>query len=65
VDVFADAVTLGVFEDLENYVREPRDGGVFINATHERIGKNDVEVEIEARQLKLQKEGHVQLKDEL
>jgi hypothetical protein len=47
----------GVFEDLDNYVREPTDGGVVATLAHKNLGKNDVEITMEAQQLKLKNEG--------
>lgn len=46
----------GVFTDLENYVREPKDGGVIASLEHKSTSKNKIELKIEARQLRLKKD---------
>ena len=42
---------LGLFEDLENYSNEPKDGVVIGRLSHKQV-KNEVEVAIEAFQVK-------------
>lgn len=39
---------LGVFEDLDNYSTELKDGAVVGNLEHKKTGKNKVELSIEA-----------------
>lgn len=56
----------GVFEDLENYSAEPKDGVVLSTVTHKSIGKNEVEITVDAFQIRQKKEGEeVKGKDEL
>lgn len=45
-----------MFADLENYVCEPTDGGVIASLKHKSIGKNKIEMKIEAQQLRLKKD---------
>lgn len=42
----------GVFEDLENYSTEAKDGVVLSKVTHKSTGKNEVEITIDAFQIK-------------
>ncbi|KAF2465703.1 uncharacterized protein BDR25DRAFT_238955 [Lindgomyces ingoldianus] len=52
----------GVFDDLENYSNEPKDGVVIARLEHKKTGEKEVEVTIEAMQVKKAAE---QKRDEL
>ncbi len=51
----------GIFDDLENYATEPRDGVVLGRVEHKKSGKHDVEVTIEAFQVKRTETGRDEL----
>lgn len=50
-----------MFDDLENYSNEPKDGAVIGKVTHVNTGKNEVKFTVEALQVKARASG----KDEL
>ena len=55
-------MSLGIFEDLENYSVDPQDGVVLGKISHTKKGKHEVALTIEAFQVK--KKGE-QSRDEL
>ena len=52
---------LGVFDDLENYSNEPKDGAVIGKVMHTNTGEKEVKFTVEALQVKAKAEA----KDEL
>jgi hypothetical protein len=42
---------LGLFEDLENYSNEPKNGAVVGRVSHTKKGDNEVQITIEAFQV--------------
>jgi hypothetical protein len=54
----------GVFDDLENYFNEPRDGAVIGKVSHTNIGEKEVKFTVEAMQVKA-KAGESDERDEL
>lgn len=51
----------GLYEDLENYSAEPKEGVVLGKVAHQSLGKNEVEITLDAFQVK----GAAGAKDEL
>jgi hypothetical protein len=59
-------VLIGVFDDLEKYANEPRDGAVIGKVRHTRTGDKEVRFTVEAMVVKKKKkEGEEGDKDEL
>jgi hypothetical protein len=46
----------GVFDDLENYENEPRDGAVIGKVTHTKTGDKEVKFTVEAMLVKKKKD---------
>ncbi|KAJ4363447.1 hypothetical protein N0V83_009740 [Neocucurbitaria cava] len=55
----------GVFDDLENYSNEPKDGAVIGKVMHTNTGEKQVKFTVEALQVKAKKTGAAAAKDEL
>ena len=51
IDYFTDYFA-GLFDDLDNYKTKPEDGVVLGQVKHKKTGNNEVEITIEAFQVK-------------
>lgn len=55
----------GLFEDLEIYSAEAKDGAVIAKVEHKSTGKNGIEFTVEAMQVRTKADKQEQEKDEL